>query len=306
MKRKERRNRAIAWLVLMLSICVMTIFGYQLGEVWQTYREGNESYNQLAHKVRPGGVPALHARESAGAPLRAAGNGGGQAAGGARPDGFSALHVRESAGSPLRAGIDIPDLPLDFAALQEINPDAAAWLYCPDTVIDYPVMRAADYSYYLHHLPDGKYNANGTLFIDYNWVDFSDKLTVIYGHNMKSGRMFGSLTNYKEQAYFEEHPFLYLYSAGGEKYRVDLMYGCVIGAGQWRERAFMFEENIDALMAYAAYNTTFVSEARYARGDRVIALSTCSYEFDNARYVVIGVLRPEYGDDRAETYEAMR
>ena len=185
---------------------------------------------------------------------------------------------------------EIPEI--DFAALQAVNPDTAAWLYCPGTPIDYPVMRARDYDYYLRRLPDGAYNANGTLFIDYNNApDFSGGLTVIYGHHMKTGKMFGSLKGYKQQAYFEAHPYLYLYTPGG-KYRIELLYGCVIGAGEWRERAFMYEANLDALLAYAARSTTFASTAEYHPGDRVAALSTCSYEFDGARYVVLGVLRP--------------
>ena len=79
--------------------------------------------------------------------------------------------------------------------------------------------------------PDGTYNANGSLFIDYNnaW-DFSDQLTVIYGHHMKSGQMFGSLKGYKGQAYFENHPYMYLYTDNGN-YRIDLLYGCVAGSG---------------------------------------------------------------------------
>lgn len=220
----------------------------------------------------------------------------GQPTGGNQPNTSLALYVPETKNVHLGTKINIPDMFIDFAALREINRDAVAWLYCPDTVIDYPVVRARDYDYYLHHLPDGTTNANGTLFIDYNWVDFLDQLTVVYGHNMKSGRMFGTLTRYKEQGYFEAHPYLYLYTAEGERYRIDLLYGCVIGAGQWRERAFMFKENSDALIAYAAYKTTFKSEAQYEKGDKIIALSTCSYEFDDARYVVIGALRPEYSD----------
>ena len=191
-----------------------------------------------------------------------------------------------------RPNPESPDMPIDFAALWSVNPDATAWLYCPDTVIDYPVMRAKDYDYYLRRLPDGTYNVNGSLFIDYNCTpDFADRLTVIYGHNMRSGQMLGSLKGYKGQAYYEKHPYMYLYT-GQEICRVDLLYGCVIGAGQWRDRAFMYEMNLDALLAYAARNTTFASKAQYAPGDRVVALSTCSYEFDGARYVVIGVLRP--------------
>ena len=322
MKRRKKRGKAIAWLILTLSLCAMAIAGIQLFEVWNTYQEGNEGYEQLIKRVRPGGLPMGSERYE-------------QPTGGERPDGLAGS---ESCGRPIygdtpdmppmgnepyeqwTAGdhpverpafqasgasggharvkmIDVPDMSIDFTVLQTVNHDAVAWLYCPGTAVDYPVVRATDYDYYLHHLPDGTANANGSLFIDYNWVDFTDQLLIVYGHNMKSGRMFGSLTNYKKQAYFVAHPYLYLYSAEGENYRVDLLYGCVIGAGQWRERAFMFKENIDSLLAYAAYNTTFKSHAQYEKGDKIIALSTCSYEFNDARYIVIGVLRPEYGDD---------
>ena len=183
-----------------------------------------------------------------------------------------------------------PEPGIDFAALQAIHPDAAAWLYSPGTAIDYPVMKAGDYAYYLNHLPDGTVNANGSLFIDYNCnADFNDPLTVVYGHHMKSGNMFGSLKGYKEQSYYEEHPYMYLFTKQGN-YRIDLLYGCVIGAGQWRERAFMYPENTGALLAYAARNTTFTSGAAYAEGDKVVALSTCSYDFEDARYIVVGIL----------------
>ena len=238
--RRKKRGRAAAWLLLALSICAIAFALCNLREPWQAYREGNESYGQLAGLARP-----------------------------ANPK---------------------PDMPIDFAALQAVNPDAAAWLHCPDTVIDYPVMRAEDYDYYLRRLPDGTYNANGSLFIDYHCApDFTGQLTVIYGHHMKSGRMFGSLKGCKQQAYYERHPAMYLYTQQG-RHRIDLLYGCVIAAGEWRERAFMYEANLDGLLAYAASNTTFTSAARYSPGDRIVALSTCSYEFDGARYVVLGVI----------------
>ena len=186
---------------------------------------------------------------------------------------------------------DTAERKIDFVELKAISRDAVAWLYSPGTVIDYPVMKANDYSYYLRRLPDGTSNANGSLFIDYNCApDFSDPLTVIYGHNMKSGRMFGSLTGYRAQSYYDKHPTMFLYTEQGD-YRIELLYGFVIGAGQWRERAFMYPENVQALLAYAAHNTTFVSSAQYEADDRIAALSTCSYEFDDARYVVIGRLR---------------
>ena len=259
-KGRGTKGRGIAIAALLVAIGVMGYAGFQLYKADQVYQEGNKTYDGLRGWVREsppvqGNTAALPAKE---------------------PNVF------------------IPAFSTDFDILKAINNDSAAWLYSPGTEIDYPVMETDNYSYYLSHLPDGTVNANGALFIDYNNApDFSDPLTVIYGHHMQSGKMFGGLKGYKEQGYFEEHPYMYLYTEQGN-YRIDLMYGCVIDAGQWREQAFMFAENTDALIAYAAANTTFRSGLSYAKGDRIVALSTCSYEFDDARYVVIGALRAEY------------
>lgn len=249
---ESKQTRIILWILLFLSVCVMIACGYEKARILRIYRAGDDSYRQLSGHVRR--TPETSAEPEA---------------------------------ERWAAGRDI-----NFSALQAVSSDAAAWLFSPDTVIDYPVMRADNLSYYLYHLPNGTLNANGSLFIDYNGApDFSDSLTVIYGHNMRNGKMLGSITGYKQQAYFEAHPFMYLYT-GQANYRIDLMYGCVIEAAQWRERAFMYRENLDALLAYAGRNTTFISSVRYEKGDRVVVLSTCSDEYNNARYLVMGLLRP--------------
>lgn len=187
----------------------------------------------------------------------------------------------------------VPALKVDFSALKKINPDAVAWLYQEETMISYPIMAADDYDYYLKYLPDGSRNINGSLFIDHNNAfDFSDDLTVVYGQQLNSGKMFGGITKYKTPTYFENHPYLYLYTETGN-YRVELLYGCAIGDGQWRKRAFMFQENLESLMAYAQKNTTFQSPVEYHSGDRLIVLSTCSFRFDDDRYILIGILVPE-------------
>ena len=280
-----KTHKAFALLILLLAIGVMGYSGSRLTATQQTYQEGNSNYEDLRDRVKGNGASVDKISKAEKIDKVNVTDDPYTISGSENP---VAIEEPEAKRKSL---IYVPELTIDFEALKTINSDAAAWLYCPDTVIDYPVMKAADYSYYLDHLPDGTYNANGSLFIDYNCAsDFSDKLTVIYGHNMKSLKMFGSLTEYKSQSYFEKHPFMYLYT-DQENYRIDLMYGCVIEAGKLRERGFMYAENAGELIAYAAQNTTFESGVKYEEEDRVIALSTCSYEFDGARYVVVGILR---------------
>lgn len=253
----------------------------QLADSRQVYLEGYEAYENLREQIKS--IPEIDVQtphENKTSEVQ-------------QPENSEEESLAEE--SPITdPQVYIPPFDISFDKLAAINSDSVAWLYSPDTVIDYPVMKTKNYDHYLRHLPDGTYNVNGSLFIDYNNApDFTDKLTIIYGHNMKSGQMFGSLEGYKKQAYFEKHPYMYLYTESSN-YRVELIYGCVIAAGQWRERAFMYEENLSELLSYAAQNTTFTSEVKYTYGDKIIAMSTCSYEFDGARYVVLGVLRPEY------------
>jgi sortase B len=271
-------KKIIAFLVLLTAIGAMAYSGNQLIAAEQIYREGNAVYEDLRSRVRePAAVESTEPQTSMDTR---------QASVEIQP-----ASAKELPAEP--AKVYIPEPGIIFTALKMISEDTAAWLYCPDTAIDYPVMRADDYAYYLYHLPGGAKNANGSLFIDYNCApDFGDSLTVVYGHNMKSKSMFGSLVEYKSQKYYNEHPFMYLYMEE-ENCRIELLYGCVIGAGQWRERAFMYKENVDALLAYASYNTTFESNAVYAEGDRIVAMSTCSYDFENARYILIGILKGE-------------
>jgi len=265
-----KKHIFIAVVILFLGLGLMAYAGTRLQEAEQVYKEGDESYERLREQlsIEVSNEDPKEEKET--------------------DTSEDPLPEQE----PQEPNTEIPPLSIDLDLLKKLNGDAVAWLYCPDTVIDYPVMKADDYSYYLNHLPDGKMNANGSLFIDYNnAADFRDPLTVIYGHHMKSGKMFGSLVGYKKQSYYDEHPHMYLYTRQGN-YRIDLIYGSVIDARQWRSRAFMYAENLSSLMSYAAHATTFKSDVRYKAGDRVVVMTTCSYEFDDARYMVLGILVP--------------
>lgn len=182
---------------------------------------------------------------------------------------------------------------VNFDALWAINPDIVAWLICKDTSINYPVVQGSDNDYYLKHLFDGTRNNVGCLFVDCNnEPGFVDHNTVIYGHHMKDKSMFSVLTEYKTQTFYEEHPQMILLTPEGN-YTIDLFAGYVtnINADSWR-RWFSNNTEFEAWIWETQLKSTFVSDAKVSSSDRFVTLSTCSYEFDNARYVVVGKLVP--------------
>lgn len=181
---------------------------------------------------------------------------------------------------------------VDFEALWETNEDVVGWIYCEDTPINFPVVQAEDNDHYLHRLIDGTWNSSGTLFVDYrNADDFSDSNTIIYGHNMKNKGMFGTLPNYKEQSYHDEHPLMWLLTPDGN-YKVELIAGYVTSSTSEIYSFGQAEEEVLALAEQSIEKSTFTSDFQVLQGDRFVTLSTCSYEYDNARYVLIGRLIP--------------
>lgn len=182
---------------------------------------------------------------------------------------------------------------VDFSALQKDYPDIRGWLYAPGTEINYPVVQGKDNDFYLHRLMDGADNAGGTLFMDYrNSADFSSKHTLIYGHHMKDGSMFAALVNYADQAYYDEHPYLFLNTPNGN-YRLDAVAGFVTlddsraYVMDFKSRA-EFEEWYELMSSFS----DFTSDVSFGPDDLIVTLSTCTYDYDNARYVLMTKLVP--------------
>ena len=180
---------------------------------------------------------------------------------------------------------DPESIKVDFESLWDLNEDIVAWIYCPNTKINYPIVQSYDNDYYLYRLLDGSWNVNGTIFMDYrNDSDFSDNNTLIYGHHMKTGAMFGEVINYKWQSFYDEHPCMYIYTPD-QTYRLDLFAGCIVDS-----IADIYSLNpSDEAIRNCIYNSTFDAELSWPTG-RVVTLSTCTYEYDDARYVVLGDL----------------
>lgn len=183
-----------------------------------------------------------------------------------------------------------------YASFFETYPDCVAWLEIPDTNVSYPVMwTPEDETYYLYRNYDGSDNLNGSLLLDTD-SSLSPLTTnlIIHGHNMKSGAMFGNLTDYEDKTYYEQHKEMFLYTADGEhKYEVISVFRSQVYKktdtvfkfykffqADTQEEFDDFYENIQAL---SQYDTGVTAEF----GDHFITLSTCTSHVERGRFVVV-------------------
>lgn len=179
----------------------------------------------------------------------------------------------------------------DPGKLTQWNREGIAWLSCPGTPIDYPVVQGKDNDYYLHHLSDGTPNEIGAIYLDYrNKADFSGDISVIYGHHITLNRMFTPLSRYKEQTYYEQYPTLMLYTPD-YTYQIELFAGTILnGENASFPMEFRGKKEKKKWMEERISESTFESKVKPSIEDRIVVLCTCSYEFYNARYAVYGRL----------------
>jgi sortase, SrtB family len=181
---------------------------------------------------------------------------------------------------------------MDFAPLQAVNTDVVGWILAEGRAIDYPVVRGDDNEYYLTHLFNNEQNKLGSIFMDYrNHGNFSDKNTVIYGHNMKNGSMFASLAGYKDQNYYDSFPTMMLYTPGGD-FTIEFFAG-IVADGNYEFVRFSFQDDKDFLdyINTLKGKSTFKSNTVVNADDQIVTLCTCSYEYNNARYALFGKLK---------------
>lgn len=179
---------------------------------------------------------------------------------------------------------------VDFEGLQKMNPDIIGWLYCEDTPINYPILQGDSNKAYLHTMPDGTEHKSGSIFVDYRCEQpFDEEITLIYGHHMKDGSMFGSLKEYQEQYYYEKHPVMWLMTPE-DTYEVQLAAAYVTDTDDEIFDIDGVAYDWQAMLTRASEQSAFTSNVQLKDENPVIVLSTCAYETDNARFVVWGVI----------------
>lgn len=124
--------------------------------------------------------------------------------------------VQEDKGAILsELGIAVPDKKIAWKKLKKENEDIYAWIYIPNTNVDYPILQhPTDDTYYLRRTVDGKKADEGSIYTELlNAKDFSDPMTVIYGHNIYTeGTMFHQLHYFEDGEFFEKNPYIFIYT----------------------------------------------------------------------------------------------
>lgn len=180
---------------------------------------------------------------------------------------------------------------IDFDALKKINSDIVAWIIVPDTNISYPVVkRDQDNSFYLTHLFDKSENKAGCIFLDTR-CDLGDTHAIIHGHNMGDGSMFRDLNLFKNRDFFQQHPYYYILTPE-ENYKVEIFAGSVVRIDYpvWQLN-FSSPSDIQNWQAECRSSASVSRDMKITPEDKIITLSTCSYEYTQARWIVQGRLK---------------
>lgn len=174
-----------------------------------------------------------------------------------------------------------------FLELLKVNKDVVGWIKVPDTVIDYPVMQSTDNKYYLEHDINGKKLKSGSIFMDYRNTPAGENWnTILYGHHMKNGTMFKDLMKYKKKDFFKKNrviSFDTLY--GNSRWEIFSVYITDIYFDYIQTRFETTEEYLGFLNRITN-KSLYKSDVKLGENDKILTLSTCTYEFDNARLAI--------------------
>lgn len=258
LKRKERKRKML--IAACLFMCIVS-FGY-LGAYYQVSAKSAREFEELS-ALKEAGAQSAGTREVK-------------------------IHYTDDT-------VEVPDILPEYSLLHQKNQRLIGWVKIEDTLIDYPVMQTVNNEYYLDHNFNQEEDRNGCIFMDYQCdvVKGCDNI-ILYGHHMKSGRMFGTLNKYSKESYYEAHPtiqFDTIYEKGTyqvmyvfrskvySEEEVTFKYYQFINAASEKE----FNSAMNEMAALSLYDTGVTA----VYGDRLLTLSTCDYQETKGRFVVV-------------------
>lgn len=261
-------KNAILIIIICLLLMILLLSGWKAYTIWQEYQKGEQTYEDLdqyisvPEKTEPAD-PEKTEPTKPGAP--------------------------EQETQPTEPEEFWPQV--DFEKLQQLNPDVVGWIYIEGTQVNYPIVQGKDNDYYLYRLFTGERNSSGSIFLEAGLPrDFTAQNNPVYGHHMKNGTMFADVINYKKQEFYETHPVALLMTPE-KNYELVLFSGYVVKPTDDSWDTSFSEEAFGQWLQKVKNRSLFISDVVPTVQDRIVTLSTCTYETDDARFVVHGILR---------------
>lgn len=262
MAKNKKKGGGFFWKVLFLmALCVFCFSAYQLFTIYQGYKEGVDEYQDVAHETVVKSTEPLIAKEQ---------------------------KVTEEGEVLTPELTDFQPPQVDFEKLQQINPDVIGWLEIEALEdISYPIVQGEDNDFYLHRTFKKTDNYAGSIFIDYtNASDFSDCNTIIYGHNMKNGSMFGKLKQLYEKEKYKDSKYLWICTPQGKyRYEIFSMQYADVNSDTYTLFSDHSEEFGNYLIKMQEKSKTDLGVKNLTKDDYIVTLSTCTSN-DQVRFVV--------------------
>ncbi|MCD8103971.1 MAG: class B sortase, partial [Lachnospiraceae bacterium] len=285
--RKPRKKRSkvgdvLSIIVMVVAFGVFVFAGYKLYGYYREYKKADDEYANLAtYTTGESETEDLEALEDA-----------------YESEGPQSISGREVEAVELDGEVvNLPTMvnPIDFESLKEVNSDIVGWLKIRALDLSYPVVQGEDNDYYLHRSFEQEYLFAGCLFVHYeNNSDFTDQNTIIYGHNMKNGSMFGSLKQLRNEEVYNKSKYFWIFTETViYQYRI-FSARVVDKVGQTYQIVFSDEEEYQEFLDTAMENSEVDnSTVSVTTDDKVVTLSTCTGD-SATRFVVQGKLVQMY------------
>lgn len=179
---------------------------------------------------------------------------------------------------------------VNWDELKKINPDIVAYILIPNTNISYPIVyRKNDTNYYLRRDLNGSYSPPGSIFLDGEATpDFSDRHTFVYGHNMKDKTMFGDIISFLDQKFFDEHPYVYIFTPT-KNYRLDVIAfeTSVVNGVAYETVGLDTDAEMQVYINNLKKNAKRYREVDLKASDSIVTLSTCGFvDINNTRDIL--------------------
>lgn len=283
MSRRRKKKRTfgdiMGTLLMLIALCVFIFSGYTLYGFYKEYKKGSDEYDNLENSY------AVEQQQS---------------------EDYDALEddaaVQSIAGREVETVVEngqevtLPTMsnPIDFDELINVNNDIVGWLRIRALDISYPVVQGEDNDYYLHRTFEKEDNFAGCLFLNCeNNGDFSDQNTVVYGHNMKNGSMFGKLKNFREEETFNKSKYFWIFTPEFI-YQYRIFSAVVVNKTGLTYQTFFTDEQFDEYITNVFENSEVDNTGvEVTKEDRIVTLSTCTGD-DATRFVVLGKLAQVY------------